>query len=158
MNFRPLHFAKETFTDLSGFKKRFLQIAVGLLVAGAGFKAWGMASGDPAGGWSGSALIGGLGAILGFLVGAFVRLMARIGLILAGLVAAGAWGLQQLGIVELPFESYGQMYDAFASTVENQTASMHAFFDGMLPSGGMTTMGLASGLTQKPGGDDEDDD
>ncbi len=158
MNFRPLDFVKETFTDLSGFKRRFLQVAAVLLVLGGGLQLWALIQGNASGGWSGTALTGGLGAILGFLVGAFVRLAAKVGLLLAGAAAAGAWGLHQLGIVDMPWNSYGEIYDSFAGAVHHQTTNMHAFLDGFLPSSGMTTMGLGAGLTQKPGGDDEDDD
>lgn len=154
--FRPLHFVKETFTDVSGLKRRFLQLAVLMIVLGAGLQVWARLRGEVPEPWTLSALKGGIGAGLGFLIGAFVRLFALVGLLLAGAAAGAAWALAHFGLIDLPWESYGEIQDGLTSVVDRQTASLRGFLDGILPASMMSGAGLLSGLTQKPGGDDDD--
>ncbi len=155
MKFRPLRFAKQTFTHLSGFKKRFLQLALVLFGLGAGVQLWAQVRGELPEEWTATAMTGGIGAVGGFLFGALLRLVAKLGLLLVGAAAGATWALAHFGLVDLPWESYGDIYDAFTLAVDRQTASLRAFLDGFLPSSAMTSVGFLAGITQRPGGDDD---
>ena len=96
--------------------------------------------------------------MLGFLAGAFLRLFLKLGLLLAGGVAALLYGLSSIGIVDLPWESMGEATAALGDIVRTQTQNLEQFLSGYLPSGAMTGAGVASGATQKPAFDDDEDD
>ena len=152
---------KTAFTELSWPKKRLMQVAVGLLGFGALTQAWGALSSDGVAGqegWSLSALRSGGGCLLGFLAGAFLRLFLKLGLLLAGGVAALLYGLSSIGIVDLPWESMGEATAALGDIVRTQTQNLEQFLSGYLPSGAMTGAGVASGATQKPAFDGDEDD
>ncbi len=147
---------RSAFTELSWWKKRLLQLAAALLVVGVGLVLWNGVAGDGEslmGSWT--ALRSGAGCLLGFLVGAAFRLFLKLGLLLGAGVAALFFGLSWLGWIELPWSSFGEAYSAVANVVEAQTSGFQEFVSGYLPSSGMTGLGLASGVTQRPEMDDE---
>ena len=152
------NFLTSSFTDLSGWKKRLLQLS-GLMAVGGG-AAWGLAEfgteGEPAG-WTRTLLTAGVGGFAGFLVGALFRAFLKLGLLLALVVAGAAWGLSALGVVELPYESFGELYEATSGWISAQTESVNRFLQGFLPSGLWSGAGLAAGVTQRPTFDDDDD-
>ena len=152
---------RTAFTDLAWPKKRLLQLALGLLGFGVLTQGWAAFAADGAvgqEGWSLSALRSGGGCLAGFVVGAFLRLFLKLGLLVAGVLGAGAYGLSAMGVVDLPWESFGEASAAMGDWVRVQTANLEQFFSGYLPSGALTGAGVASGATQSPSLDDDEDD
>ncbi len=103
-----------------------------------------------AGDWSASGLRTGGGYLLGFAIGAMVRIFFKLSLFISAGVAALAFGLSQIGLVELPWDTLGEVQTAFASEVSQQTANFKSFLTSYLPPGVSGSIGLASGVTQKP--------
>ncbi len=149
---------KTGFTDLSFAKKWMLRLAfAGLLGGGAvqvlgGFEA--MDGGIP---WGDVSLRSGAGFLGGFVIGVitriFFKITALVGLVLAGL----GWALQAMGIVDLPWDSFGEIASAFSDAVADNTDRFKDFLSSYLPAGVTGALGLGSGVTQRPQFDDDED-
>ena len=151
---------KTGFTDLSFPKKWMVRLATAGLVGGGAVQAWAMlqGSGDGSGvPWSALSLKSGVGFLGGFLVGVaariFFKITAFVGLLLAGL----GWGLQQIGWIDLPWDSFGEIASAFSDAVARNTERFQDFLSSYLPAGVTSALGLGSGVTQKPQFDTDED-
>ncbi len=148
---------RSAFLDLSFPKRWLLRLALVLAVAGGGWSAWSaFGGGGETSGWSTTALSSGVGCVLGFLAGAAFRVFLKLALLVGVAVAAALYGLHWLGWLELPWGSFGEISSAVAKYIERESSSVREFLTGWLPSGGMTGLGLASGVTQKPDLDPDD--
>lgn len=155
------HLLRTTFFELSGWKK--LLVRLSLLAIALGGAAWAFEGlrGEPLfdlGGGEGSgpaALRIGAGFLGGFLLGASLRLYLKLFLILAAVLVGGGYLLAHFGLVELPWDSFGEALDAARSAAEEQTGALRDFLSGYLPAGGSGGLGLFSGATQKPSFDDD---
>jgi len=139
------HFIVSTFTQLSTPKRWLVRLSIVGIVLGGGALAMGQADD-----WSASGLRTGGGYLLGFVIGAIVRIFVKLSLFVSAGVAAIAFGLSSIGLVDLPWETFAEVQSAFASEVSQQTANFKAFLTSYLPAGVASSLGLASGVTQKP--------
>lgn len=147
---------RSAFKELSFAKRWLLRIALALLAVGGGALAWGAFGGGEEPGWSLTALSSGAGCLAGFLAGAAFRVFLKLALLLGLLVAGVLFGLSALGWMELPWSSFSEISAAVAGFIHTESASVHEFLTGWLPSSGMTGLGLASGITQRPDMDPDD--
>ena len=148
---------RSAFTELSFPKRWLLRISVLLLLVGGGATAWAYFGGGTEGeGWPLTAFTSGVGCVLGFLAGAAFRVFLKLALLFGVLGAGLLYGLNYMGVIELPFESFGEVSAAMASFIHEESGSVKEFLTGWLPSSGMTGLGLASGVTQKPDMDPND--
>ena len=92
----------------------------------------------------------GVGYLGGFAVGALLRLFFKLSLLVGLVLAAIGFGLSKAGLVDLPFESFGDIASAFADASRRQMADLQEFLGGFLPASMMSGLGVASGVTQKP--------
>ncbi len=147
---RAKTFVFSTFTELSIWKRWLVRLAVIGLVAGGAMYVIALTKGDEAGGFSNAGMRSGGGYLLGFLAGAFVRLFLKVSLLIAIVAAAGAWGLCQLGWVELPYHSLADVQAAFSVKAQSSAAWLDAFFKSHLPHSAATALGGFCGVTQRP--------
>lgn len=154
------HFVLSTFTHLSTRKRWLVRGAVLLVGAGGIAKGVQMMGGDSFSedGWSWSSIQSGLGFILAFILGAALRLFFKLSLVVGFIGAGIAFGLSKLGWVDLPFEEFGELFGAFTDAAKEQLSSATEFVTGFLPATAASTVGLASGVTQKPDWTPDDDD
>ncbi|HRV83173.1 MAG TPA: FUN14 domain-containing protein [Planctomycetota bacterium] len=144
------------FTELSLTKKWLLRLALSGLVVGGAFQAWSL-WGDAAGGegYSLTAFRSGLGFVAGFLIGVAARIFFKVtALVGLGLAVLG-YGLQKLGVIDLPWDSLGDVVHAFGSAVQHNTDRFLDFLTSYLPAGLTSFLGLGSGVTQKPRFDED---
>lgn len=150
---------RSAFFELSGVKKRLLQIAIGLLSVGVLAQAVALVTdvGEPgAGTWSWSALVSGFGCMCGFILGAAFRIFLKLSLLLGGIVGLVLFGLASIGWIDLPWDSLSEIQGAIGGYISDQTRNLQAALTSYLPSSAMTGLGLASGVTQKPDMDPDD--
>lgn len=142
------------FTDLSFLKRWMVRLSFAGLLGGG---AWALISGDAGSGmdWSGFSFRTGLGYLGGFIVGVAVRIFFKLTMLVGIALAALGWGLQKVGLVDLPWDSFGDITHAFGKAVEHNTQALKDFLSGYLPAGAGTAVGLGSGVTQKPKFDDD---
>lgn len=149
---------RNAFTHLPGWKKYLVRGGIGL--AGLGVVGQAIAffsSGDGATGtWSWSALGTGIGCLLGFVVGAAVRLFLKLGLMLMGVIALVLFGISSIGWIDLPWDTLAETTEALGGWFTRQTAELHTALTGMLPSSAASGVGLFAGATQRPLADDDD--
>ncbi|MEZ5976120.1 MAG: hypothetical protein R3F17_06565 [Planctomycetota bacterium] len=138
------------FTRLSFPKKWMLRLAIAGLVGGGAVQAWSMFGDGDAGGLSLSAARSGAGFVGGFIVGVLGRIFFKV-TALAGLALAGlGYALQKFGVIDLPWDSWGDITHAFAKAVQHNTDRFQDFLTSYLPAGMTSALGLGSGVTQKP--------
>ena len=149
---------RSAFFEVSWWKKGLLFLSIGLVAAGGvGALTVGTGAGGEAGDpWTLAAFRSGAGCILGFIVGAAFRLFLKLGLLIGFGVGAVLYGLSYANLIELPFESFGELQSAIASFIKVQGQSMHEVLTGYLPSSALTGAGLFSGVTQTPDSDPDD--
>ncbi len=139
------HFIVSTFTQHSLPKRWLMRLSILGIVLGGGALAIGQADQ-----WSASGLRTGGGYLLGFVIGAIVRIFLKLSLLVSAGAAAIAFGLSSIGLVDLPWETLGEVQSAFASEVSRLTANFKEFLTSYLPAGVSSSIGLASGVTQRP--------
>jgi len=139
------HFVVSTFTQHSRLKRWLMRLSIVGIMLGGGALAMGQADE-----WFASGLRTGCGYLLGFVIGAIVRIFFKLSLLVSAVVAAIAFGLSSVGLVDLPWETFGEVQSAFASEVSRLTGTLKEFLTSYLPAGVSSSIGLASGVTQKP--------
>lgn len=146
------HFVTSTFTDLSFKKKVMVRGSILLIVVGLGVKGFSALADSEFGSgeltWT--SFQSGVGYLGGFLVGALLRMFFKLSLLVGFGLAVIGFGLSKAGLVELPFESLGDIVGAFAEASKRQMADLQEFLSGFLPASVMSGLGVASGVTQKP--------
>jgi uncharacterized membrane protein (Fun14 family) len=155
-----LRVTRSTFTEVTGWKKLLMRL--GLLSLVTGFVLWGIgaSTGKGEGGidWSALCLRSGAGYLGGFLVGALARLYLKLALLAGTALAALGFGLSKLGLVDLPWDSLGDITAAFADAAQRQASALQEFLSGYLPAGATSSVGVLSGVTQRVRLEDEDDE
>ncbi len=146
------HFVTSTFTDLSLKKRWMLRLSIGLLAVGLGSKGISAAldSDFGSGDWTWTSVLSGLGYLVGFVVGAVLRMFFKLSLLVGFVLAAIGYGLAKLGWIDLPVTEFGDLVSAFAEASKRQMSDLQDFLGGFLPSSVMSGLGVASGITQKP--------
>ena len=139
---------RTTFTDLSFAKKWFMRLAVVGLVGGA--VAVFLAGMD--GEWTWAGMRAGAGYLMGFVIGATVRLFLKLSLIIGAGVAAITALLYKFDIIDNPMSA-----SDIQRVAEAQVENFQTFVTGYLPSSAVSGLGVASGVTQKPQLDDDTD-
>ncbi|QDV07698.1 hypothetical protein Poly30_32280 [Planctomycetes bacterium Poly30] len=146
------HFVASTFTDLS-FKKKVM-VRGSLLLLGVGLAAKGYSaladSEFGSGEMTWTSVQSGAGYLGGFALGALLRMFFKLSLLVGFGLAVIGFGLSKVGLVELPFESLGDIVGAFAEASKRQMADLQEFLSGFLPASVMSGLGVASGVTQRP--------
>lgn len=99
--------------------------------------------------WSPSMVRGGFSMFIGFAIGYAIRAFLRLAIIIVGaffiVLTLMAWA----GWVEIHWTVIEGQFNHMISNLETQFASFKAFLMGSIPSAGLGTAGLASGLRQK---------
>ena len=146
------HFVTSTFTDLSFKKKVMVRGSILLLVLGLGAKGFSAVADSDfgSGDLTWTSVQSGMGYLGGFAIGALLRMFFKLSLLVGFVLAAIGFGLSKVGLVDLPFESFGDIVGAFADASKRQMADLQEFLSGFLPASMMSGLGVASGVTQKP--------
>lgn len=146
------HFVTSTFTDLSRTKRFMLKGSAVLILLGAGAKGFSAVadSGFGSGDWTLTSILSGVGWIGGFLIGAAMRVFLKLSLLVGFVLAAVGFGLSKAGLVDLPFQEFGELVSAFTEASKDQVTSLQEFLGGFLPTSMMSGVGVAAGVTQKP--------
>lgn len=150
---------RSAFFDLSGIKKRLMQAGLGLFgvgAAGTGYALFADASSEPMAGWSWAAMSSGAGCLLGFFLGAALRIFLKIALFLGVGLAAIYFGLSYLGWLDMGGASFGEISAAVAEYITESFDGFKEFLSGYLPTSILSGAGFASGVTQKPDTDPND--
>lgn len=149
---------KTGFTDLSFPKKWMLRLAIAGLIGGGATQILGGIEATEGGiPWGDFSLRSGAGFLGGFVVGVITRIFFKITALIGLALAALGWGLQKMGVVELPWDSFGEISSAFANAVADNTDRFKDFLSSYLPAGLTGALGLGSGVTQKPQFDEDDE-
>ncbi|MEZ6014573.1 MAG: hypothetical protein R3F49_05625 [Planctomycetota bacterium] len=150
---------RTSFTNLSFTKLWMMRLAViGAVVGGAVFALDARESATAAGvDWSHLSFTSGVGFVGGFMVGATVRLFLKVAFWIGVAFVALGYGLSYVGLLDLPWSSWGQAMGDVGAAIERSADGIRDFLSGLLPAGSAAVIGLGSGLTQRPQFDDDTD-
>ncbi len=146
------HFVVSTFTHLSFKKKVLVRGSILLVVLGLGAKAisGAMDTDFGSGEMTWTSIQSGIGYLGGFVIGALLRMFFKLSLLVGFALAALGYGLSKVGLIDHPFESFGDIAGAFAEASKRQMSDLQEFLTGFLPASMASGLGVASGVTQKP--------
>ena len=150
---------RTSFTNLSFTKTWLMRLALLGVLGGGAALALGARDAATVGAVDVSHLscTSGAGFVGGVLAGATVRLFLKVVFVLALAFVALGYGLSYVGLLDLPWGSWGEALSDVGKVIEAQAESAKAFFTGLLPAGSAAAVGLGAGLTQKPRFDDDTD-
>ena len=98
------------------------------------------------GDWSPFFIKGGFSFFVGFCIGYALRAFFKISAVALGLVFLVVFGLEYAGLLQVDWDSAGELYDAAIAKLGTEFDSAKAFITGSLPSAGLAGLGLYAGF------------
>ena len=96
--------------------------------------------------YSPALLKGGLSFFVGFCVGYAVRTFLKVSFVVVGLVALAVFGLEYFGLIHVDMAAIEGHFDDLVGKVGDQASDFKSFISGSLPSAGMASVGLFTGV------------
>lgn len=89
---------------------------------------------------------GGFSFFVGFCIGYALRAFFKISAVALGVVFLVIFGLQQLGVVDVDWDTAGELYDSALAKLSDEFQSFKGFITGSLPSAALAGLGLYTGF------------
>ena len=99
--------------------------------------------------WSPFLIKGGGGFLMGFCIGFALRKFLRMSMFVGGVVLAGLFAFQYLGVISVDWAAIQGQIDGAGAWLNTQFDSFQTFLAGALPAGGLAVFGLVAGFKSR---------
>ena len=99
--------------------------------------------------WSPALVKGGLSFFVGFCLGCLLRVFFKISAVIIALVLLSIFGLSYAGIIDMDWTVLEGHYETVAAKIGQEFSQFKTFITGTLPSAGLASLGVFTGVKRK---------